>query len=232
MMPINMDEHPVSPAASPVAKDGSLIEIYRRVPGTAEVDIIAALLEPSSTVLDLGAGAGRIADPLAELGHQVTAVDDSTDMLAHVQHARTIRSSIEKLRLGEKFDAVLLCSSLLNYPGTELRRDMLATVAHHLKPTGKAIIQWRSPHWFTQWPRGTYHRTVGTMRQTMTILTNEAGFVAGEFTMEDDEGKLTQQFQAHRVSGEELKSLLDQVGLRLDTDDPEANEWLEASLAH
>ncbi|WP_239657320.1 class I SAM-dependent methyltransferase [Mycobacterium riyadhense] len=232
MMPTKMDEHPVRPAASPVASDGSLIEIYRRAPVTAEVETIAALLEPSSTVLDLGAGAGRIADPLAELGHRLTAVDDSADMLAHVQYARTIQSRIEELRLAEKFDAVLLCSSLLNYPGTQVRRDMLATVAHHLKPTGKAIIQWRSPHWFTLWPPGTYHRTVGTMRQTMTIVTNEDGFVAGEFTIEDDEGKLTQQFQAHRVSGDELKSLLEQVGMRLDSDDPESKEWLEASLAH
>lgn len=216
---------------SQVASDGSLIEIYRRVPGAAEVEAIAALLQPNSTILDLGAGAGRIAEPLAELGHEVTAVDDSAEMLAHVRHARTIQSRIEGLRLAEKFDAVLLCSSLINYPGSEFRLDLVATVAHHLKPTGKAIIQWRSPHWFTQWPQGTYHRTMGPMQQTMTILTNENGFAAGEFTMQDNEGSLTQRFEAHRVSGNELESLLGQVGLQLGTADPESSEWLEMSLA-
>ncbi|WP_262490980.1 class I SAM-dependent methyltransferase [Mycobacterium simiae] len=215
---------------SQAAGDGSLIEIYRRVPGTAEVAAVAALLQPDSKILDLGAGAGRIANPLAELGHAVTAVDDSAEMLAHVRHARTIQSCIEGLRLAERFDAVLLCSSLINYPGSEFRRGLLATVAHHLRPTGKAIIQWRSPQWFSQWPQGTYHRAVGSMLQTMTIVTNENGFVAGEFTIQDDQGSLTQPFQAHRVSGEELEALLRQVGMELATADPESSEWLQTSL--
>jgi SAM-dependent methyltransferase len=227
-MPTSNEEN----AVSPVTNDGSLVEVYRRVSGTAEVEAIAGLLEPGSSVLDLGAGVGRIADPLAELGHQVVAVDDSADMLAHVGFARTIQARIEELRLPEKFDAVLLASSLVNYPGSEFRRSILATVAHHLKPTGKAIIQWRSSEWFGKWPPGSYQRTDGQTLQTMTIHANDGDSVSGEFTLEVDGQKLTQSFEAHRVSGDELRSILEQVGMQLDTTDPDSSEWLEASLQH
>ncbi|EUA12125.1 tellurite resistance TehB family protein [Mycobacterium kansasii 732] len=72
-------------SGGPITSDGSVVEIYRRVSGDAEVQVIAAMLNPASSVLDLGSGAGRIANPLSELGHQLTAVDDSADMLAHVR---------------------------------------------------------------------------------------------------------------------------------------------------
>ncbi|CAM4258736.1 Cypemycin methyltransferase [Mycobacterium basiliense] len=210
-------------------KDGSLVEIYRRMSGTAEVETIAAWLKPNSTVLDLGAGAGRIANPLAELGHQVTAVDDSADMLAHVRCARTVQARIEDVRLPERFDAVLLMSSLVNYPGTQLRRGVVATVAHHLKLTGKALIQWSSPSWFAQRPPGRYRRMDGQTMQTMAIHTSDGEFVIGEFTLDFDGMSLTQPLCVQRVSVDELRSVLEHAGLRLNTPDPESARWLEAS---
>lgn len=212
-----------------ITNDGSMVEIYRRVSARAEIDLIAAQLEPASSVLDLGAGVGRIAEPLAQMGHHVTAVDDSADMLAHVRGCRVVQSRIEDLRLSERFDVVLLVSSLINYPGTDFRTSLLATVAHHLKPGGKAILQWRSSAWFAQWPAGTYHRSDGAMRQTMTIFANDGNTVAGEFTIEYDGGSMTQPFEAHRLPGDELRALLDSVGMQLDTSDPDSSEWLTAS---
>lgn len=97
--------------------NGSLIELYRHSPPTGEPEQIPALLQPRSSVLELGAGTGRIADPLAQLGHQVTAVDDSEHMLAEVRHARTVRARIEDLRLMQRFDAVLLPTNLIHYRG-------------------------------------------------------------------------------------------------------------------
>ncbi|MHA7652350.1 class I SAM-dependent methyltransferase [Mycobacterium sp. ML4] len=215
---------------SPITSDGSLVEIYRRVSATAEIDLITSELAPGSTILDLGSGVGRIANPLAALGHQVTAVDDSADMLVHVHGADTVQARIEDLRLPGKFDAVLLASSLVNYPPLELRRGFLATVAHHLSPTGKAIIQWRSPQWFAQRPAGTYQRTDGEMLQTMTILHNDGDVVLGEFTLEYAGQSLTQSFEAHRVGVEALRSLLAEAGMSLDTEDSQSSEWLTASL--
>ena len=215
--------------ASPITSDGSLVEIYRRVSVTDEVDLITALGEPGSSVLDLGSGSGRIANPLADRGYQVTAVDDSADMLVHVRGARTVQARIEDLRLPEKYDVVLLASSLVNYPGVHARRGLLATVAHHLKPTGKAIIQWRPPDWFAQRPAGSYQRADGAMQQTMTILQNDGDVVLGEFTLEYAGQSLTQSFEAHRVSVDEFRALLNEVGMTLHTDNPDSSEWLTAS---
>ncbi|ORB92037.1 class I SAM-dependent methyltransferase [Mycobacterium persicum] len=216
-------------SGGPITSDGSVVEIYRRVSGDAEVQVIAAMLNPASTVLDLGSGVGRIANPLSELGHQLTAVDDSADMLAHVRSGRTVQARIENVRLAEKFDAVLLASSLINYPGIEFRRRLLATIAHHLEPDGKAIIQWRPLEWFAQRPPGSYQRSDGQMLQTMTILSNEDGTVVGEFTLDNDDKSLTQSFEAHHVTTDELKALLNEVGMRLDTADPDSSEWLVAT---
>ncbi|RUP02939.1 MAG: class I SAM-dependent methyltransferase [Mycobacterium sp.] len=216
-------------SASPITRDGSLVEIYRRVSVTDEISLITTLLEPAGSVLDLGSGAGRIANPLAEKGFEVTAVDDSADMLAHVRAARTVESRIEDLRLSEKYDLVLLASSLVNYPGVDGRRGLLATVAHHLKPTGKALIQWRPPEWFTLRPAGSYHRADGDMQQTMTILHNDGHRVLGEFTLAYGGQSLTQSFEAHRIGVDEFRSLLDEVGLTLETENPESSEWLTVS---
>ncbi len=77
--------------------DGSVVEIYRRMLSLGEVERIHSLLPPRSSVLDLGAGTGRIANALTALGHRVTAVDDSAEMLEHVRCARTVQARIENL---------------------------------------------------------------------------------------------------------------------------------------
>ncbi|MEM1166994.1 MAG: class I SAM-dependent methyltransferase [Planctomycetota bacterium] len=48
----------------------------------AQLDTVLELTEPESTVLDLGAGSGRIAVPLAEAGRIVIAVDRDGEALA------------------------------------------------------------------------------------------------------------------------------------------------------
>lgn len=217
-------------SAGAVTNDGSVVDIYLRLSGNAELEVIGGRLAPYSSVLDLGCGAGRITNLLTELGHRVVAVDDSADMLAHVRGAQTVQARIEELRLRERFDAVLLCSNLVNYPGTEFRRRLVATAAYHLKPAGTAIIQWRSPQWFVRCAPGSYQRTDGSTLHTMTILTNDGQSVTGEFVLEDDGQTWTQPFEAQRLSGEELTFMLDHAGMRLDTADPESAEWLQASL--
>ncbi|WP_186244901.1 class I SAM-dependent methyltransferase [Mycobacterium simulans] len=213
-----------------LANDGSVLEILRRLPATGEVEVIRDLLKPNSSLLDLGAGVGRIANRLVEHGYQVTAVDDCADLLAEVRGARTICARIEELRLPEQYDGVLLATNLINYPGIDLRRGVLTTVAHHLKPTGKAIIQWRPPLWFDSYlPGRTYRRVEGPRAFTRTIHTARDGIVDGEVTVECDGQIWRQPTRFQRVTGDELRDELDRLGLKLDTSDVESAEWLEVS---
>jgi SAM-dependent methyltransferase len=208
--------------------DGSLIELYRRMPPTGEPEQIDALLQPHSSVLELGAGTGRIADPLAQLGHHVTAVDDSDRMLAEVRHARTVRARIEDPRLTEKFDAVLLPTNLIHYRGVDLRRAVLATVAHHLKPTGRAIIQWKPPPYWAARPSGwTETKAIGDVTARVTIHSNLDGLVEGEYELIVDGPELRQCFHLEVLTVDELRRELEQAGLQLLTTSPESTEWLE-----
>jgi SAM-dependent methyltransferase len=208
--------------------DGSLIELYRRMPATGEPEQIDALLQPRSSVLELGAGTGRIADPLAELGHRVTAVDDSDRMLAEVRHARTVRARIEDLRLSERFDAVLLPTNLIHYRGDDLRRAVLATVAHHLKPTGKAILQWKPPSYWDVRPSGwTESKALGEVTARVTIHHNRDRLVDGEYTLIADEAELRQCFHLEVLTVEDLRREFEHAGLQLANALPESTEWLE-----
>ncbi|MDP7703709.1 bifunctional 2-polyprenyl-6-hydroxyphenol methylase/3-demethylubiquinol 3-O-methyltransferase UbiG [Mycobacterium sp. TY815] len=212
----------------PSSRDGSAVEIFSRLPAGADLEQISSLIPPGSSVLDLGAGAGRLADPLAELGHQVTAVDESAEMLTHVRTARTVHATFAELRLQERFDAVVMAGCLLNYLSPEVRRTALAAAARHLKPTGTALIQWRFPQWFAMRTEGRHRMVSGSSVQTMTIHTSRDGVVAGEFGLEVDGRVFSQPFEFRLLPTAQLVEELHEAGLRLDTEAPETTEWLQA----
>lgn len=55
--------------------------------GDETLDILRSLVQPGETWLDIGAGAGRFALPLALAGAQVVALDPSAAMLGHLHEA-------------------------------------------------------------------------------------------------------------------------------------------------
>ncbi|MCV7198563.1 class I SAM-dependent methyltransferase [Mycobacterium angelicum] len=227
-----MDDGATPPDPSALAADGTAVEIYRRLPSTSELEYIAAQLGPNSSVLDLGAGTGRIADPLVMLGHRVTAVDSSAAMLVHVQHARKVQASFEDLALAEKFDCVLLIGSIINYPGTQPRRSVLAAVARHLAPNGQAILNWAPPALIASRPAGFIQSlTFGAVTTTLTIHSNTGRITEGEFTLEADGRRWRQSITAEKLSADTVRDELHRAGLVLTTADPETTRWLHAKLA-
>lgn len=52
--------------------EGSRVAFYARLPGTGEPELIPGLVRADATILDLGCRGGRIGEPLARLGHEVT----------------------------------------------------------------------------------------------------------------------------------------------------------------
>jgi SAM-dependent methyltransferase len=124
-----------------VAPDGSPVEIYRRLPPGAEPGLIHGALPAGASILELGCGAGRVTHELIRLGHHVTAVDESAEMLAHVRGAEVVQEVVEDLDLGRTFDCVLLASHFVNEPDSRRRHGLLEVCARHVGPSGSVLIE-------------------------------------------------------------------------------------------
>jgi ubiquinone/menaquinone biosynthesis C-methylase UbiE len=127
---------------------------------SAELDFYLALAPQPARVLELGAGTGRVALPLAQVGHDVTAVDLSERMLAKLtgkRPMRTVRADMTQLDLpGESFDLVLcVCNSLSYLTSPQLQRAALGVMARHLSDGGTAVVHTTSPcALIREWGRG------------------------------------------------------------------------------
>lgn len=82
------------------------VEIYAALPPHGEADIIHVALPAGATILELGCGTGRIADPLVALRHRVTDVDSSRAMLSCLRSAEPVHSTFEAFAPDERFDGV------------------------------------------------------------------------------------------------------------------------------
>ena len=130
-----------------ITPDGCPVELYTRLPAGRTPQFIHDAIPPDASILELGSGAGRITLPLLELGHEVVAVDESSDMLACINNSETIESRIEDLALDRRFDVVLLMSHLIEKPDIEQSRAFLRTCRAHVKDHGQVLIQRDSPDW-------------------------------------------------------------------------------------
>lgn len=212
----------------PVTADGCPVEVYRLLPAMGEPELVDALVRPGARILDLGAGTGRIADPLVELGHEVVAVDDSAEMLAHVRHARPHRARIEELDLGERFDAVLLASHLLNTPDDGLRRALLAAARRHLGAGGRLLLQWHEPGWFDGLRPGTVTEGgIGGLTSRLEVSGFADDVLDATVSYSDGTSTWAQSFRALRLGADRLARELAAAGLVLDPDRP-APGWLIA----
>jgi SAM-dependent methyltransferase len=128
-----------------ITADGCPVEIYAAIPAAGEADVVHAAIPRGASVLELGCGTGRIADPLAELGHPVAGVDASAAMLSHLRRTRAVHGTIETLDLAEEFDAVLLASHLVNSHDPAQCAAFLATARRHLADGGSLVLQRHPP---------------------------------------------------------------------------------------
>lgn len=124
--------------------DGSPIEFYKLLPAMGEPELVHSAIPAGASVLELGCGAGRITRALEALGHRVTAVDSSPQMLAEVGVGETILADIREMRLGRAFDCVLLMSNLVN-AGEDDRQAFLRTCREHVAPGGAVIVERMDP---------------------------------------------------------------------------------------
>jgi SAM-dependent methyltransferase len=211
----------VTTGPGPITQDGCAVDLYLLLPAMGEADIVHAAAPAGASVLDLGCGTGRVAHALIDLGHDVVAVDQSAEMLAHVRGARTVCAPIAGLDLGRRFDAVLLASQLLNAPDESDRQDLLATATLHVAATGRVIVQWHPPAWFDTVTDGAGGR-VGAVEVDLVDVHRHGDLVSATVRYRADAALWTQPFTARRLTDDDLGTELTTAGLRFDgwlTDD-------------
>jgi SAM-dependent methyltransferase len=118
-----------------------------------DTDIYADLAPAGGTVLELGAGSGRVAADLAARGLSVTGVEIGPAMLVQAEARRAavpkdvaarielIRGDMTSLNLRRVFDLVV-CPffTLAHVPAGAAWKNTFATVARHLAPGGLAAV--------------------------------------------------------------------------------------------
>jgi SAM-dependent methyltransferase len=205
--------------ADDVAPDGSPVAFYARLPATGEPELIHALLRPGASVLDLGCGPGRIAAPLAALGHRVTGVDDSAAMIAALPAGvEGVVGDARTARLGRRFDAVLLTSHLVNAPGDGAA--FVATAAAHVEPDGVVIAETYPPGWDPATALGRETR-LGDARVTLVrAVPDEDGLLDAEVRYGVHGFEWSQPFTARLLDEAGIRALLIEDGL-------EFERWLD-----
>jgi SAM-dependent methyltransferase len=118
-----------------------------------DVDVYAAMAPPGGSILELGAGTGRVAAALAERGFSVLGLDISPAMLAQAEARRAAlpaevaerlafrRGDMGALQLGRTFDTVIApFFGLAHLPAGAAWRNVFAGVAAHLNAGGRAAF--------------------------------------------------------------------------------------------
>ena len=115
--------------------------------------------EAGGPVLELGVGSGRLAIPLALAGHDVVGVDHDPAMLARARQTwANLRGQIDPGRLvvelgdfttyrtSPRFGLVhIAVNTFLLAADDEARKAILATMAHHLRAGGAAVVEVGTP---------------------------------------------------------------------------------------
>ena len=214
---------------------------------------LALAARTGGPVLELAAGTGRIAVPLAEAGHAVTAVDVDAYMLARARSAwagRTaaagttarrsadglefVEADIRDLRLEKRFALVILAlNTLLMLPGREAQAAALRTMAHHLTPTGRAVVDVWLPtpedlvgydgRVTLEWVRDDADRdeSVAKVSAARYDPPNAAAIVDSLFDSWPNAGgaitRTARRDTLHFVSAAELRILAEGAGMRVET---------------
>ncbi|MEV4177366.1 methyltransferase domain-containing protein [Nonomuraea sp. NPDC049709] len=213
----------------PITPDGSPVEFYSLLAAGDEPEIVAQVTPPGGSVLELGAGVGRVTHPLLDRGFAVVAVDESPEMLARVRGTRTVLARVQDLRLDRRFDTVMLASQLVNTVHDATRQALLATCARHVKPAGAVLIQWMPADAHDRWHPG-MGRDDGDITITMAAV-EEVSPGIYEATMRYTYGGdkvWTQSFSSKRLTDDDLAAELAAEGLRLDRFLTEDRSWVVA----
>lgn len=150
------------------------------------------------SVLELGAGTGKLTDQLVALGHDVHATDPDAAMLAKLSgrlpEVRTSQASAEEIPAGDRSYDVVVCAQAFHW--FDLDRA-LPEIARVLKPGGRLSMVWNERDERVPWVR-----RLGTIIGTQEQLRDPAGALEGTGLfgeLEDAVFRFRQQIDQHSI---------------------------------
>jgi SAM-dependent methyltransferase len=213
-----------------ITPDGCAVDFYALLPAMGEPELVHAASPAGASILELGAGAGRMTHPLVQLGHPVVAVDESPEMLAHIHGAETVNAEIQALDLGRRFDAVLLASFMVNTTDEALRQGFLQACRRHVRDHGRVLLQRHAPAWFEEAAEGEATEEGITFR-LRDLERPGPGLLSATTEYQVDDRLWTQSFTARRLDDAELAAALADVGLAVDAYLTGDGSWVRAEPA-
>ena len=209
---------------SATAPDGSPVGLYATLAPLGEPQLIHDAVPAGSGILELGCGAGRITHELISLGHSVTAVDNSAEMLAHVRGAETVLADIETLDLGRTFPVVVLASNFLNAVEQTELDAVLDACARHVDAEGHVVLQRMPPDW--EPTPGT--REAGGVEMTLCDVVREGEVISAVMKYRANGEHWTHAFRTKLISDDEVDAALARAGLERERWLDERRTWLVA----
>jgi SAM-dependent methyltransferase len=209
-----------------VAPDGSPVAVYLAIPAAHGFEAILPTFAPGTSVLDLGCGVGRLSNLLAGRGCEVTGVDESAAMLAHLETGVTpVHARIDGLALGRRFGTVVLASHLVNTANQGLRRRLLRAAAAHVAADGRVLVEHHHPATVEAAPERT--GAIGPVEVTFVVHRRRRDLLDAEVRYRLDGRTWTQRFTTRVLDLPGLERELASVGLG----DVRAltSTWLEAA---
>ena len=116
------------------------------------IDLLSALCKEhridSAEILDLGCGSGTLAYELAILGHKITGLDKSSDMIEIARHKCRNHPQVKfkvgdmaEFKLERKFDLITCTYDSINYlTGKVQLQNCFRNISEHLKPDGLFVF--------------------------------------------------------------------------------------------
>jgi ubiquinone/menaquinone biosynthesis C-methylase UbiE len=161
-----MDPHPRSAPADPALVFGSVAEAYDRARPSYPLEAAEWMVGRSpATVVELGAGTGKLTDRLVELGHDVLATDPDDEMLQHLRlrhpDLRVATASAEAVPVATRtVDTVVAAQAFHWFDADQALRE----AARMLKPEGRIALVWNVRDERVPWVRK-LGRIIGTQEQ-------------------------------------------------------------------
>jgi SAM-dependent methyltransferase len=205
---------PSTGTSSGITPDGSPVAVYLALPVEPAFTPVLEWLRSEQRVLDLGCGVGRLANELVRRGFEVVAVDESPEMLVHVDpRVRTVEARIEDLDLRQVFDVVVLASHFVNVADLDQRDALLRSCVRHVAADGEVLLERYDPIWARE-VEGS-EGEAGPVHVRMTVLERDGDEFAAVVRYELGDESWEQPFQARAVDDDEIRAALVRVGLEI-----------------